>query len=42
MKEDEDATGCKLTTNHGLYHGGFVVGSVSTFSGSFFSTGMVT
>ena len=43
MKEDEEASNFKLTTDSGFHHRGSVLGSVSKFSGSsFFSTGMVT
>ena len=43
MKDDEQVSNFKLTADCGLHHGGFVMASVSTFSGSsFFSTSMVT
>jgi len=43
MKEDEEASSFKLTTDYGLYHEGSVVGSVSKFSSSsFFPKRMVT
>jgi len=43
MREDEEASSFKLTMDRGLYHGGYVVGSISKFSGSsFFSMSMMT